>query len=530
MALDLQVIDDTFGKNADLYEDVLKVPTTATQEEIQLAYFDRRSELFTLLAKIDAAMKGPQSESSSSMADQRRYKAEKQMDSVVFAVRILADPTLRLSYDDIRPDRVGVGVILPAQAGGYTLQQTQSAVTTESSSVAISHTSSSAMSSTMSSNSNNDNNTSNNNSNSNNKRRSRKQQQQQQQQNQRDRTPPQQNQHASPPRTVTPTELPANISSSTSVSETKSWIHSAFSGSLFSNDGDGIGKEQEEFGDNVDTYNNTPTRKQKRRQKQQQQQQQPSSTSSSPDRPSAEYDHREQQQEYPVEKVKEKKSLWGRKKRKKKKESKDSNGISLNNNIDSNVMIDTSMTDSEDIHNNNNNSQHNNSNNIGGGGGGDHDNARSSSSSSNSKLRGGGVFSNFKRSVSMQRSSTSHTEHTTGTEMTGTGDQQGDGEDDDDTRTFLDDDGETFASASVFSNADEEELHKNAAATCGREQGMFGCITGTKTFRNISDEVSGACEDTLISVDQVFNAFTLTDKDIKAVTKKIHKAKMQLES
>ena len=528
MALDLQVIDDTFGKNADLYEDVLRVPTTATQEEIQLAYFDRRSELFTLLAKIDAAMKGPQSESSSSMVDQRRYKAEKQMDSVVFAVRILADPTLRLSYDDIRPDRVGVGVILPAQAGGYTLQQTQSAVTTESSSVAISHTSSNAMSSTMSSNSNNDNNTSNNNSNSNNKRRSRKQQQQQQ--NQRDRTPPQQNQHASPPRTVTPTELPANISSSTSVSETKSWIHSAFSGSLFSNDDDdGIGKEQEDFGDNTDTYNNPPTRKQKRRQKQQQEQQQPSSTSSSPDRPSAEYDHREQQQEYPVEKVKEKKSLWGRKKRKKKKESKDSNGISLNNNIDSNVMIDTSMTDSEDIHNNNNNSQHNNSNNIGGGGGGDHDNARSSSSS-NSKLRGGGVFSNFKRSVSMQRSSTSHTEHTTGTEMTRTGDQQGDGEDDDDTRTFLDDDGETFASASVFSNADEEELHKNAAATCGREQGMFGCITGTKTFRNISDEVSGACEDTLISVDQVFNAFTLTDKDIKAVTKKIHKAKMQLES
>ncbi|OEU15905.1 hypothetical protein FRACYDRAFT_240600 [Fragilariopsis cylindrus CCMP1102] len=431
MALDLQVIDDTFGKNADLYEDVLKVPTTATQEEIQLAYFDRRSELFTLLAKIDAAMKGPQSESSSSMVDQRRYKAEKQMDSVVFAA-----------------------------AGGYALQQTQSAVTTESSSVAISHTSSSAMSSTMSSNSNNDNNTSNNNSN--NKRRSRKQQQQQQ--NQRDRTPPQQNQHASPPRTVTPTELPANISSSTSVSDTKSWIQSAFSGSLFSNDGDdGIGKEQEEFGDNVDTYNNTPTRKQKRRQ--QQQQHQPSSTSSSPDRPSAEYDHREQQQqEYPMEKVKEKKSLWGRKKRKKKKESKDSNGISLNNNIDSN------------------------------------------------------------------RSSTSHTEHTTGTEMTRTGDQQGDGEDDDDTRTFLDDDGETFASASVFSNADEEELHKNAAATCGREQGMFGCITGTKTFRNISDEVSGACEDTLISVDQVFNAFTLTDKDIKAVTKKIHKAKMQLES
>ena len=108
-ALDLQVINETFGENADLYEDVLRVPTTATQEEIQLAYFDRRSELFTLLAKIDAAMKDPQSESSSSMMiDQRRYKAERQMDSVVFAVRILADPTLRILYDEIRPERVGI--------------------------------------------------------------------------------------------------------------------------------------------------------------------------------------------------------------------------------------------------------------------------------------------------------------------------------------------------------------------------------------------------------------------------------------
>jgi hypothetical protein len=498
-ALDLQVIDDTFGKNADLYEDVLRVPITATQEDIQLAYFDRRSELFTLLAKIDAAMKGPQSESSSSMADQRRYKAEKQMDSVVFAVRILADPTLRISYDEIRPDRVGVGVVLPpaaTAAGGYTLQQTQSAVTTESNSVAISH--------------------------KNSKRSSRKQQ------NQRDRSPPQQNQHASPPRTVTPTELPANISSSTSVSDTKSWIQSAFSGSLFSNDSN-YEKEREDFKDNVV---NSP-RKQKRRQ----QQQQPSSSSSSPDRPpSAEYDHRGQQQENPVqEKEKEKKSLWGRKKRKKKKQSKDSNsGISSNNSMDSNVT-DTSMTDNEDIHNKNNNINNKHNNNKGGG---DHDN--SARSSSNRKLRGGGVFNNFKRSVSMQRSSTSHTEHTTGTEMTGSGGgreddslisrQQPQGEgDDDDTRTFLDDDGETFASASVFSNADDEELHKNAS-TCGREQGMLGCITGSKTFKKISDEISGACEDTLISVDQVFNAFTLTDKDIKAVTKKIHKAKQQLET
>jgi hypothetical protein len=60
--------------------------------------------------------------------------------------------------------------------------------------------------------------------------------------------------------------------------------------------------------------------------------------------------------------------------------------------------------------------------------------------------------------------------------------------------------------------------------------GMFSCLAGSRIFRKISDEISGACEDTLVSVDQVFNAFTLTDKDIKAFTKKIHKAKRQLDT
>lgn len=97
--LDLQVIDDAFGKTADLYGDVLKVPTVATQEQIQLAYFDRRSELFTLLAKIDAR---PQSDA---MAAQR-YNAERRMDSVVLAVRILGDPALRSAYNRLRPERL----------------------------------------------------------------------------------------------------------------------------------------------------------------------------------------------------------------------------------------------------------------------------------------------------------------------------------------------------------------------------------------------------------------------------------------
>jgi len=59
---------------------------------------------------------------------------------------------------------------------------------------------------------------------------------------------------------------------------------------------------------------------------------------------------------------------------------------------------------------------------------------------------------------------------------------------------------------------------------------MFSCISASKTFKSLTDELSGACEDTLVSVDQVFHAFTLTDKDIKAVTKKIGKAKRLLEN
>ncbi|KAG7351350.1 hypothetical protein IV203_010710 [Nitzschia inconspicua] len=97
--LDLKVIDDAFGKHSDLYEDVLQVASSATQEEIQLAYFDRRSELFTLLAKIDSK---PQSEG---MVNQR-FKAERKMDSVVLAVRVLGDPTLRAVYDQLRPVRL----------------------------------------------------------------------------------------------------------------------------------------------------------------------------------------------------------------------------------------------------------------------------------------------------------------------------------------------------------------------------------------------------------------------------------------
>ena len=45
----------------------------------------------------------------------------------------------------------------------------------------------------------------------------------------------------------------------------------------------------------------------------------------------------------------------------------------------------------------------------------------------------------------------------------------------------------------------------------------------------LAEELGDACEDTLLSVDQVFNAFTLTGKDIRAVTRRIERAKREVK-
>jgi curved DNA-binding protein CbpA len=97
--MDLTVVDKAFGNYADLYSDVLRVVVAATHEQIQLAYFDRRSELFTLLAKMDA-------KSQDERTAKARRQAERRMDSVVLAVRILGDPDTRAKYDEARQGRL----------------------------------------------------------------------------------------------------------------------------------------------------------------------------------------------------------------------------------------------------------------------------------------------------------------------------------------------------------------------------------------------------------------------------------------
>jgi hypothetical protein len=97
--VNLSIIDEAYGAASDLYRDILRVNSNATPEQIQRAYFDRRNELFELLANMDQ-------EDQDSITASHRFHAERKMDAVVMAMRILGDPILRIQYDDMRVERI----------------------------------------------------------------------------------------------------------------------------------------------------------------------------------------------------------------------------------------------------------------------------------------------------------------------------------------------------------------------------------------------------------------------------------------
>ncbi|KAL3937650.1 MAG: hypothetical protein SGARI_002039, partial [Bacillariaceae sp.] len=316
--------------HSDLYEDVLQVATSATQEEIQLAYFDRRSELFTLLAKIDSK---PQSEAMA----QQRYKAERKMDSVVLAVRVLGDPTLRSVYDQLRTERID-----PPFASQQTAATRQS---------------------------------------------------------------------PSSPRLVTPTAGNA----------TEAFAEEGFESSAMGDTTDAaIAKE---------TIMPPPkeTKKKGLFQRGQSARKQSSRASAKAAK---------------KKKAKEEAGL-------KKSASKDSRSSNVVSDDEENVILPPSS--------------HRKVQNL--------------------------IEDNLSTAMESRQ--------------------------EDDTLAA-----ETMDTVSTI---EKEE-------TDPKSSGVFSCLSGNKILRKMSDEISGAFEDTLVSVDQVFNAFTLTDKDIKAVTKKIHKAKRQLDT
>ena len=94
--VDLSVIDEAFGPTSDLYTDVLGVKSNASSEQIQRAYFERRNDLFGLLADMDAEVE------QDSITESHRFHAERQLDAVVMTLRILGDANARSAYDDLR--------------------------------------------------------------------------------------------------------------------------------------------------------------------------------------------------------------------------------------------------------------------------------------------------------------------------------------------------------------------------------------------------------------------------------------------
>ena len=115
--LNLTAINEAFGNTADLYRDVLVVKANASTEQIQRAYFERRNELFQLLAELENLP-------DSQKAQQKRVQAERQMDAVVMTLRILGDQKLRSQYDDIRLERISAGMKNNGKSRGDKAQPT----------------------------------------------------------------------------------------------------------------------------------------------------------------------------------------------------------------------------------------------------------------------------------------------------------------------------------------------------------------------------------------------------------------------
>ena len=112
-----------------------------------------------------------------------------------------------------------------------------------------------------------------------------------------------------------------------------------------------------------------------------------------------------------------------------------------------------------------------------------------------------------------------------------------DGDDDNDNDNDNDNNREYGSSAAFATkpkNSDSttnETYYEKRGGSSRTTSSMFCCINNnkSKTFEHVSDELADTYDDTVLSLDQVLNAFTLSERDINAVTKKISKAKEQMD-
>ena len=354
---DLTVVDHAFGVFADLYSDILRVSVAATHEQIQLAYFDRRSELFTLLAKLDSE-KHPTEKSI-----EQRLGAERKMDAVVLAVRVLGDGDTRLWYDQQRQERLmNRRRAAHGQLPGHSPNNDRSG------------RGGSSLDSVCMEEGHNDNND-----------------------NHHDRS---------------------STSRKTKKSRSEQLKPHAH----------GKKKAKKRGTSARPKETRTSSSRDKKQAQQQQQQQESSDTNTKP--------------------------IAGMR-------SKDT--------------VDTEHTTDDDDDS-----------------GGHH---------------------HHKATNKKQRTRTRAQE------------ERQDQEDTEDGASC----GTDFESASLVPNPSSTDKGGTAAAHANNQSHMLSVITNSRVLKNISEELSGACEDALTSVDQVFNAFTLTDKDITAVLRKIDRAKKQFD-
>ena len=94
---DIHVIDSVFGRDSDLYSDVLGISPNATQKEIRAAFVVLRDEFFQFQSQV--------MEGNLVVTEGQLEFAKRRMDAVVAAFRILHDPNLRAFYDKARYKR-----------------------------------------------------------------------------------------------------------------------------------------------------------------------------------------------------------------------------------------------------------------------------------------------------------------------------------------------------------------------------------------------------------------------------------------
>ena len=103
---DIHVIDSVYGRNSDLYRDILGVSPRSSRKEIRAAFVDSRDAFFSFQSQVE--------DGNVVVTDGQMDFAKKRMDAVVAAFRILHDPDLRAYYDETRVKRLHQrGVHLP---------------------------------------------------------------------------------------------------------------------------------------------------------------------------------------------------------------------------------------------------------------------------------------------------------------------------------------------------------------------------------------------------------------------------------